>query len=764
MGQIPKISAGYQDTLATGMSASAPTFTLASGRDVAGNLLSGLYGLTVDSEWMLATISAGVGTVVVRGCDPSNPLTSVPALQASHRKGAVVMLTDYAFLGYVWQLLTGNLTFDNLLQYTSYLLPTLRAHLAPKGYVDDVMSGATPTASNVNAGTLKTDQAPNSLPRALNVYVQQQAAPGMALAVLPLALDTLDQQVSFAGGSSPTFASPSLQITYSIPNNPTNGSTWSMTVNGTLISGAFVTAIGSTPGNVLIQGSAAATVAALLNLLQNPGTTNANQVALSGPNQVLAAYCGYTSPTSTTLQCQGLNGMAITSLTGATSATGATVTANVNPRIDLLVYSTSATALATRQGTAAASPAAPSPLTGDIVLAQIYHRAGEASIKDNDDSANGYILRWLTPSLYEPDALRGASPLTYVATTGSANAFVATLSPAPAAINQGTTLRLKASFAVTGDATLNVNGLTPSAHIYKSGSTALAANDISTGQVFTVVFDGTNWQLQSPTASTIPPQALSSMAATNISGTGYGGVSPVLAPYGSYGAYPCYEANNAEAFAPLYNFSGILLDTLANAIGFGTIAGMVPANQSTRPSNGAKFYATVNFSPAASYCFGNASGVFTGTYYVSGSYSSAVTFVGAPSPQSGFAMAPLAFTDGTYIYLPMQFSAGYNFAKFSVSGATLTYVSTVNFASLSTAAGTYSDGTYLYGSNNTTLAKWALTGGSAVATYPGLQSPTGYVFALSATLLGIMNLNQAMVGSSSPTAITTVSVSSIPKF
>ena len=763
MGQIPKISAGYQDTLATGMSASASTFTLASGRDVAGNLLSGLYGLTIDSEWILATISSGVGTVVTRGCDPSSPLTSVPALQVSHRKGAVVMLTDYAVLGFVWQLLTGNYTFDNLLAYTSYTLPTLRAHLAPKGYVDDVMSGATPTASNLNAGTLKTDQAPNSLPRALNVYVQQQATPGMALAVLPLALDALDQAVSFAGGSSPTFASPTLQITYSIPNNPTNGSTWSITVNGTLISGAFVTAIGSTPGNVLIQGSAAATVAALLNLLQNPGTTNANQVALSAPNQLLVAYCGYTCPTSTTIQCQGLNGTAITSLTGATSATGATVTANVNPRIDLLVYSTSSTSLTTRQGTAAASPAAPSPLTGDIVLAQIYHRAGETSIKDNDDTANGYVLRWLTPSLYEPDALRGASPLTYAAATGSANAYAATLSPAPAALVAGMALRLKASFTNTGAATLNVNSL-GAVSIYKAGNSPLAAGDVTSGIVFTVAYDGTYWQLQSPTPATIPPQSVSSMSATNISGTGYGGVSVTLAQFGTYGAYPCFEANNSEFFYAIGNFAGVLLDTLANAIGFGTITGMNPGTQSTRPSNSAKFGATVNFSPTASYLFGNNGGTFTGAYYASGSYNSAVSFVGSPSPQSGFAMAPLAFTDGTYIYLPLQFSAGYNFAKFSVSGATLTYVSTVNFAALNTAAGTYSDGTYLYGFNGTTLAKWALTGGSAIATYPGLQSPSGYVFALSATLLGIMNLSQAMIGSSSPTAVTYVSVSSIPKF
>lgn len=71
-----------------------------------------------------------------------------------------------------------------------------------------------------------------------------------------------------------------------------------------------------------------------------------------------------------------------------------------NPRIDLLVYSTTSSALAYRTGTESASPTEPSPSNGDIVLASIFHRVGETSIKERDDSTNGYIKRWYQPGIY----------------------------------------------------------------------------------------------------------------------------------------------------------------------------------------------------------------------------------------------------------------------------------------------------------------------------------------------------------------------------
>ncbi len=80
--------------------------------------------------------------------------------------------------------------------------------------------------------------------------------------------------------------------------------------------------------------------------------------------------------------------------------TGTIVAPVTNPRIDLVVYSTSSSTIVVRGGTETASPAEPSPQGGDIVLCSVYNRVGETSIKENDDTTNGYIKRWYIPGLY----------------------------------------------------------------------------------------------------------------------------------------------------------------------------------------------------------------------------------------------------------------------------------------------------------------------------------------------------------------------------
>src|SRR5579872_4923574 len=60
---------------------------------------------------------------------------------------------------------------------------------------------------------------------------------------------------------------------FDLSTNPANGKTLTLDINGTNVIFTFVTSIGSTPGNVLIGASAAATVANLLALLSQPQTT-----------------------------------------------------------------------------------------------------------------------------------------------------------------------------------------------------------------------------------------------------------------------------------------------------------------------------------------------------------------------------------------------------------------------------------------------------------------------------------------------------------
>ena len=101
------------------------------------------------------------------------------------------------------------------------------------------------------------------------------------------------------------------------------------------------------------------------------------------------------------------------------------------------------------------------------------------------------------------------NPLTYAqysTDSGAVNAYVATLSPAPAtqAALLGVVIAFKATTANTAASTLNVNALGAQA-IVRPGGGALVSADL-TGTVL-VVWDGTNYILQSRNAANGQPPA-----------------------------------------------------------------------------------------------------------------------------------------------------------------------------------------------------------------------------------------------------------------
>lgn len=84
----------------------------------------------------------------------------------------------------------------------------------------------------------------------------------------------------------------------------------------------------------------------------------------------------------------------------------------------------------------------------------------------------------------------------YAADAGANDTYAITLSPALSAYTTGMAIRFKANTANTGAATLNVNSLGAKT-IKKNVSQDLETGDISANQIITVVYDGTNFQLQS---------------------------------------------------------------------------------------------------------------------------------------------------------------------------------------------------------------------------------------------------------------------------
>ncbi len=92
------------------------------------------------------------------------------------------------------------------------------------------------------------------------------------------------------------------------------------------------------------------------------------------------------------------------------------------------------------------------------------------------------------------------SLLNYAQATHLGDDFSVTLFPAPSAYVAGLLVHFKASADNTGDVSLNVNGL-GEAGIRKNYDDMLVAGDIRAGQIVTVIYDGSHFQMLSPVAN-----------------------------------------------------------------------------------------------------------------------------------------------------------------------------------------------------------------------------------------------------------------------
>lgn len=96
----------------------------------------------------------------------------------------------------------------------------------------------------------------------------------------------------------------------------------------------------------------------------------------------------------------------------------------------------------------------------------------------------------------------------YANDSGTANAYIITLAPAPVAYAAGQCFTFKALNTNTGASTINVNGLGVKT-IKKYSSTTLSdlsAGDIAANQIIVLEYDGTNFQMTSNIPPTIPSE------------------------------------------------------------------------------------------------------------------------------------------------------------------------------------------------------------------------------------------------------------------
>lgn len=193
-----------------------------------------------------------------------------------------------------------------------------------------------------------------------------------------------------------------------------------------------------------------------LNSPSHSGIETAQNTALSALEQ----YVGTIGSTSTTSLTYLLNHIPATGLVGTVPVSGG----------------------GTGQITASAAFLALAPALS----------TGTAS---KDLTNNGSVISWSTL----PRMSINSSEIYAASSTGN-DTYVVTLAPVPSAYTAGMVVNFKADVANTGPATLNVNGL-GAVTIVKNVSTALYDGDIAAGQIVSVLYDGVNFQMKSPSSN-----------------------------------------------------------------------------------------------------------------------------------------------------------------------------------------------------------------------------------------------------------------------
>ena len=165
-------------------------------------------------------------------------------------------------------------------------------------------------------------------------------------------------------------------------------------------------------------------------------------------------------------------------------------------------------------------------------------------------------------SINTPNPVGQSGSQIYAADAGVNDTYVITLAPVPPALTTGMTINFRANTANSGAATLNVNGL-GAATIKKQGDQDLATGDIEALQIVTVVYDGTNFQMQSQLAQApVNPYAVlqngAAIYAVDAVGTDAYAITltPVPAAYVD-GMLVNFKAGTANTAAATLNVNGL---------------------------------------------------------------------------------------------------------------------------------------------------------------------------------------------------------------
>ena len=130
----------------------------------------------------------------------------------------------------------------------------------------------------------------------------------------------------------------------------------------------------------------------------------------------------------------------------------------------------------------------------------IYELATSAETQSGSDSGSTTATLVAKPS--DIAANTQNQQHVYAADTGAADAYAMALTPAVTAYAAGQRFTFLATNANTGASTLDVNSLGVKT-ILKLNDQALEANDIEAGSIVEVVYNGTEFEMQTPTATNL---------------------------------------------------------------------------------------------------------------------------------------------------------------------------------------------------------------------------------------------------------------------
>lgn len=168
---LPSATAVFETSLASPITSSATSMTLASNSVRGGGSISGYNCFTIDegssqAETVCGTVADTAVTSMTRGISQSTGTTTVSALQFSHRRGANVKITDFPLIQILKAQNNGEDTFPNPITYDSGVssaeVAVNNKNLASVEYVNSLSFGAIPAASETASGFVELATATES--------------------------------------------------------------------------------------------------------------------------------------------------------------------------------------------------------------------------------------------------------------------------------------------------------------------------------------------------------------------------------------------------------------------------------------------------------------------------------------------------------------------------------------------------------------------------------------------------------------------------